>query len=157
MSDLLSSYFPLLYIYPFIIHCGTHLIYFMFLSAVLCFFFISPPRSNLMSIMFFSLCSLVAMILHLPPSAQYELLICQVVERHSGGRLRHRPDPSVWGSDGNSACWSQRPRSLDLLTGHCSFFWTGELYKANGSDKTDSLLCWRLSFEVSNIPLVKYD
>lgn len=57
---------------------------------------------------------------------QHELLIGQTVERHRGGRLRNRSDSHLRGSDGNSARGGQRPRSLDILAGHCSFFWTGE-------------------------------
>lgn len=131
---LFYSYF-LLYFSPSFIHHFTCLILIYIPFYPLCFFPISPPRSDWMSIFlsphFFI--SLIAMILRPPYSSQYELLICQAVERYSGGRLWNRPDPSLWGSDRNSACWGQRPRSLDLLTGHCSFLWTGELYKPYSS------------------------
>ena len=91
-----------------------------------------PSFSNLIM---FSLYFLLAMILHHLYCSQYELLICQDVERNSGGRLRHRPDPSLWGSDRNSACWGQRPCTLDILAGHCAFFWAGELYQPNSSER----------------------
>lgn len=92
---------------------------------------IFPPGSNLMS-MIFSLNSLIAITLHQPHCFQYKLHIGQVMERYSRGRLWHRSDSSLWSSDGNPACWGQCPRSLDILTGHCTFFWAGELYKSNG-------------------------
>lgn len=142
---LFQSLFPL-HLSPIFIHC-LDLSWFLFHCP-------SPPPhfppacSNLIATIF-SVCSMMAMLLRLPHCSQYELLICQAVERYSGGRLWHRPDTSLWGGDGNPARRGQRPCSLDILTRHRSFFWTGELYKPNGWTRNVTLLCWPLRLNMN--------
>ena len=137
---------PTVHFHLFIMHCCIYLLHIMFCCTAHYSLLIFPPGSNLMS-MIFSLNSLIAITLHQPHCFQYKLHIGQVMERYSRGRLWHRSDSSLWSSDGNPACWGQCPRSLDILTGHCTFFWAGELYKSNGyrvvyRDNKNKLLCF---------------